>query len=347
MRTPVRVGVVGLSMGRYHVERYCLHPEAKVQAVCDTDLELARRTGADFGIPQVFSSFEEFLEKAEIDAVSIVVPNVYHKPMTLAALDRGWHVMCEKPMALNTAEALEMQARVKATGLKFMIHFNQRFRPEHLYFRKVIESGDLGRIYYASAGWRRMRNIPGLGGWFTQKAMSGGGPLIDLGVHMLDLTRWITGRPKVTTVSASISGFLGTKIGLEQGKLFDVEDFANALIRFDNGLTLHLEVSWALNFEAREKIFLELSGTEGGLSSLNYDYKDTHLYVFRDHGGVLTRTEPLKFPSSFENGQQHFVNCILHDRQPDASAEDGVEIMRILDAIYESAKLGHEVNVVH
>lgn len=334
-------------MGRYHIERYRLHPDAMVQAICDTDCALARRTAADFGVPQVFCDFDEFLAKADIQAVSLVVPNIFHKPMTLAALDRGLHVLCEKPMALNTAEALEMQARVKSTGLKFMIHFNQRFRPEHLYFRKVIEGGDLGKIYYASAGWRRMRNIPGLGGWFTQKAMSGGGPLIDLGVHMLDLTRWITGRPRAITVSASTSSYLGTNIGLDLGKKFDVEDFANALIRFDNGMTLHLEVSWALNFEDREKIFLELSGTEGGLSSLNYDYKDKHLYVFRDHGGVVTRTEPLLFPTSFENGQQHFVNCILHDREPDASAEDGVEIMRILDAIYESAKLGHEVMVPH
>jgi len=332
-------------MGRYHIERYRMHPGVKVQAVCDMDLQLAERTAADFGISQAFSSFEEFLAKADIQAVSIVVPNYLHKPFTLAALDAGLHVLCEKPMALDTAEALEMQAAVRATGRKFMIHFNQRFRPEHQYFRHIVETGELGQIYYASAGWRRMRFIPGLGGWFTQKKFSGGGPLIDLGVHMLDLTRWIIGRPHATRVSASTFGQLGAQIGAAQGKTFDVEDLASALIRFDNGVTLHLEVSWALNFEHREKIYLEVSGTGGGLSSVSYDLKDKNISVFRESCGVLTRTEPLHFPHTFENAQQHFVNCVLQDREPDAGAEDGVEIMRILDAVYESARLGREVEV--
>jgi len=248
-------------------------------------------------------------------------------------------------MALNTAEALEMQEKARATGLKFMLHFNQRFRPEHQYFRRIVESGELGQIYYATAGWRRMRNIPGLGGWFTQKKLSGGGPLIDLGVHMLDLARWIAGRPRATTVSASTFGQLGARIAREEGKAFDVEDLAVALIRFDNDLTLNLEASWALNFEPREKITLELSGTEGGLSSISYDYKENHVSIFRERDGALTRTEPLRYPPTFEDAQQHFVNCILENREPEASAEDGVEMMRILDAIYESARQGREVVV--
>ena len=345
MQEFLHVGVVGLSMGRYHIERYRMHPGVKVQAVCDVDLQLAERTAAEFTIPEAFCSFDQFLDKADIQAVSIVVPNYLHKPFTLAALDRGLHVMCEKPMALNTDEALEMQEKVRATGRKFMIHFNQRYRPEHQYFRRVIESGDLGEVYYASAGWRRMRFIPGLGGWFTQKKFSGGGPLIDLGVHMLDLTRWIIGRPRGVTVSASTFGRLGERIAAEQKKAFDVEDLASALIRFDNGATLHLEVSWALNFEHREKVFLEVSGTGGGLSSVSYDFKEKEVSIFRERDGVMTRTEPLKFPQTFENAQQHFVNCILQDREPDAGAEDGVEIMRVLDAVYESACLGREVAV--
>ena len=345
MQESLHVGVVGLSMGRYHIERYRQHPGVKVQAVCDMDLQLAERTAADFGISQAFSSFEEFLAKADIQAVSIVVPNYLHKPFAIAAMEHGLHVLCEKPMALNTEEALEMQAKVRETGRKFMIHFNQRYRPEHLYFRKVIESGELGSIYYASAGWRRMRYIPGLGGWFTQKKFSGGGPLIDLGVHMLDLTRWMIGRPRALTVCASTFGHLGNQIAAARGKAFDVEDLATALIRFDNGVTLHLEVSWALNFERREKIYLEMSGTGGGLSSVNFDYKDKDISIFREQDGVVTRSEPLTFPPEYENAQQHFANCILRDCEPEASAEDGVEIMRILDAIYESARAEREVMV--
>lgn len=344
MREPLHIGVIGLGMGRYHIEHYQRYPKAKVQAICDANLDLAKRVADEFKIPQVFSSFDEFLKGADVDAVSIVVPNFLHKEMTVAALENGWHVMCEKPMAMNTAEALEMQAKVKETGRKFMIHFNQRFRPEHQYFRRLVAGGEFGPIYYATAGWRRMRYIPGLGGWFTQKKLSGGGPLIDLGVHMLDLTRWIIGRPKVQTVSGSVFGEIGARIAAQQGKLFDVEDLASAFIRFDNGVTLHLEVSWALNFERHEKIFLELSGVQGGLSSIHRG-NEKEVSIFRESGGVLTRTEPISYPPSFASAQQHFVDCILNNTEPDAGAEDGVEIMRILDAIYASAACGKEISI--
>jgi predicted dehydrogenase len=345
MRKPLHVGVIGLGMGRYHLERYQNVRQAKVEAICDSNVDLAHRTAKEFSVPQVFTSFDEFLANADIDAVSIVVPNFLHKEMTLACLEKGWHILCEKPMAMNTAEALEMQAKVQESGRKFMIHFNQRFRPEHQYFKKVVASGELGPVYYATAGWRRMRYIPGLGGWFTQKKFSGGGPLIDLGVHMLDLTRWIIGRPKVTTVSGSTFGEIGARIARAEGKAFDVEDLASALIRFDNGTTLHLEVSWALNFERREKIFLELSGPAGGLSSISYAGKEKEISIFREQDGVLTQTEPISYPTTFASAQQHFIDCILNDTEPDANAEDGVEIMRILDAIYQSAHEHREVTV--
>ena len=299
MHKEVRVGIVGLSMGRYHIEPYLSHPAAKLQAVCDKDEPLARKVGAEFSVPQVFTDFDEFLAKAEIDAVSLAVPN----------------------------------------------YLNQRFRPEHQYFKNLIASGDLGDVYYGCAGWRRMRGMPRFGGWFSQKKMSGGGPLIDLGVHMLDLTRWLIGSPKAVTVSASTFAHIAQSLARAQKKEFDVEDLASALIRFDNGSSLIIEVSWALNFEEREKVYLELSGTKGGLSNVSFDYKDTTTCIFREENGAMVKTVPLKYPPSFENAQQHFVNCILEDRQPGPGADDGVETMRILDAIYESARIGREVEL--
>jgi len=345
MNKEVRVGVVGLGMGRYHIEHYLKHPAAKIQAVCDRDESLARKLGAEFGVPQVFADFEEFLARAEIDAVTLAVPNFLHKPMTLACLDRGLHVLCEKPMAMDTGEALEMRDRVRQTGLKFMIHYNQRFRPEHQYFKNLIAGGGLGAVYYGSAGWRRMRGMPRFGGWFSQKKMSGGGSLIDLGVHMLDLTRWLIGSPKAVTVSASTFSLIAQSIARQQQKEFDVEDLASALIRFDNGSSLVIEVSWALNFEEREKVYLELSGTKGGLSNVTFDYKDTTTCIFREENGAMVKSVPLHYPPSFENAQQHFINCILEDRQPGPGADDGVETTRILDAIYESARIGREVEL--
>jgi len=345
MQKEVRVGIVGLGMGHFHIKDYIKHPAAKIQAICDRDEPLAKKNGAEFNVPQVFTNFEDFVAKAEIDAVSLAVPNYLHKSMALACLDRGLHVMCEKPMAMDTLEAIEMRDRVRKTGLKFMIHYNQRFRPEHQYFKHLIAGGGLGDVYYGCAGWRRMRGMPRFGGWFSQKKMSGGGPLIDLGVHMLDLTRWLIGSPKAVTVSASTYSHIAQSLARAQNAQYDVEDLASALIRFDNGSSLLLEVSWALNFEEREKVYLELSGTKGGLSNVTFDYKDTTTCIFREENGAMVKSVPLKYPPSFENAQQHFLNCIIDDRQPGPGADDGVEIMRILDAIYESARIGREVEL--
>ena len=323
---PIKIGVVGLGVGRWHLQRYQEVPGVTIQALCDQNAETLQKNATEFSAPQSFTDFDKFLAEADIDAVSLAVPNFLHKPMTLAALDRGWHVLCEKPMALNAADALEMRAKVRATKRKFMIHFNQRFRAEHQYFKAIIDSGKLGDIYYATTGWRRMRGIPKFGGWFGQKKMSGGGPLIDLGVHMLDLTRWLIGSPKAVTVSASTYSHLGRSMAEEQKKEFDVEDLAAAL-----------------NFEEREKVYLELSGKKGGLSNVTFDYKDTTTCIFREENGAMVKTVPLKYPEAFEHAQAHFVRCIREDLEPSAGASDGVEIMRILDAIYASATEQREV----
>ncbi|MHA3770274.1 Gfo/Idh/MocA family protein [Verrucomicrobiota bacterium sgz303538] len=343
----VRVGVVGLGMGRTHVENFQKSSFAKVQAICDANEQLLRKTAADFAVPQTFTSFEEFIEKASIDAVALVVPNFLHKPMTLAALERGLHVLGEKPMAMDVPEAIEMREAIRKSGKKFMIHFNQRFRPEHQFFKEVIDAGKLGNVYYASAGWRRMRGMPRFGGWFGQKSKSGGGPLIDLGVHILDLTRWLMGNPKAVTVSASTFAHIGRALAMQAEKEFDVEDLAAALIRFDNGSSLVLEVSWALNFEEREKTFFELSGMKGGLSSITYDYTENTSCIFREEQGAMVKTVPLKYPQTYETAQEYFVRCIVEDKQPDPGADDGVEMMRLIDAIYESARVGREVEVRH
>jgi predicted dehydrogenase len=339
----IRVGVIGLGVGQWHLQRYAEVPGVIIQALCDQNTALLGEVAAKFNVPQTFTNFEKMLEKAEVDAVTLAVPNFLHKSMTIAALEKGWHVLCEKPMALTTAEALEMRAKVRQTGRKFMIHFNQRFRAEHQFFKAVIDSGKLGDIYYASTGWRRMRGIPRFGGWFGQKKMSGGGPLIDLGVHMLDLTRWLIGNPRAVTVSASTYSHLGQALAREQAKEFDVEDLATALIRFDNGASLVLEVNWALNFEEREKTYLELSGIKGGLSNVTFDYKDTTTCIFREENGAMVKTVPLKYPPNTESAQAHFIRSIREDFQPEAGADEGVEIMRILDAIYASALDRREV----
>ncbi|MES2571044.1 MAG: Gfo/Idh/MocA family oxidoreductase [Verrucomicrobiota bacterium] len=339
----VRVGVVGLGMGRQHIEQFQKSPRARVEAICDLNPLLLRQTADDFAIPHTFEDFDEFLARAEIDAVALVVPNFLHHPMALKALERGLHVMGEKPMAMDAREAREIREAVRRSGRRFMVHSSQRFQPEYQFFKSLIGEGKLGNLYYANAGWRRMRGLPASGGWYGVKAKSGGNPLIDLGVHLLDLTRWLMGNPKAVTVSACTFARLGE--GEAQPKA--VDELASALIRFDNGACLLLEVSWVLNFEEREKVYLELSGLKGGLSSITYDYRDTTTCLFHEENGVMVKTVPLHYPNALESAQEHFIRCILEDREPEANADDGLEIMRILDAIYESARIGREIELRH
>lgn len=342
----VRVGIIGLGMGRHHARAYNESGKADIAALCDLDPKLLAQYGSMYPQAATYQSYQEMLAKGSLDAVSVALPNYLHAEVTIAALRAGVHVLCEKPMALNAQQAEEMLRVSRETDKKLMIHFNYRFSPPSQFLKRYVDEGHLGQVYYAHTRWLRARGIPKLGGWFGIKKLSGGGPLIDLGVHRLDLAMWLMGYPKAVSVSASTFNLLGTRLAQQSKAQYDVEDLATALIRLDNGATLNLEVSWAGGTEKREEMFTGIYGTEGAVIQRNtgegYDFEALAL---RDMAGTLTAVNPKMYPRECPSAIEHFLNCILQDCPPEASAENGVEMMRILDAIYKSAAESREVRL--
>lgn len=340
----VRVAVIGLGMGRSHLRNYLKSPHADVVAVADLSEERRDAAREEFGIGKAYMHYEELLADPDIDAVSIALPNALHAPVAIQAMQSGKHVLCEKPMAMNLQEAEDMAATAQSTGQIFMMHFNFRFHDRVRWLKGYIDEGHLGHIYYARTGWLRRRGIPGLGGWFTNKALSGGGPLIDLGVHRLDVTLWLMGHPRVLAVSGATYSELGPRIAKQQNAHFDVEDLAVGFVRLEGGATIAIETSWALNTTHREEIFSEIHGVNGGAEIRSIAGRDPVFLVNGENSGELVTWQPDSFPQT-ESAQEHFVDCIREGRTPLATAEHGVNIMRVLDGLYESARTGMEVKL--
>lgn len=344
----VRVGVVGVGIGSVHLHGYRKLPNVTIAAVCDVNAKRAEAVAAEFKAEKVYADYQEMLSKADLDAVSICTPNFLHADSSIAALEAGKHVICEKPMA-NTLESarriVDAARKAERRGLVFMMGMNNRFRGDTQVLKKFIESGDLGEIYYAKCGWERRRGIPGAGGWFTTKAKSGGGPLIDLGVHVLDVTMYLMGNPApVGVYGATYAKFGPRGLGVWEGVFApvpdaapnDVEDLAAGMVKFDNGATLMIEASWASHVK-RERIYSTLLGSEGGADL-------EPLAIYKDiHGTPVDITPTFPNISGHEAELKHFVECIVSGKKPISNAEQGLHVLQILDALYRSAESGREV----
>lgn len=343
----LKVGIIGLGMGGAHIKGFRTHPEVEVIAVADTDPKrLEERGKKEFNIPNCYLSAEEMLKKEKLDIVSVVTPNKFHKPLTLAALKNGAHVLCEKPMAMNAKEAEEMCLAAKKVKKKLMINFSFRFTPQSYAVKKEIESGSLGEIYFARTQWLRRRGMPGFGGWFGTKALSGGGPLIDLGVHRLDLALWFMDYPKPSWVMAGAYNHIASRIAKEQGKTYDVEDFAAAFIQFKNGATLELEASWAGNIKERELMETRLLGTKGGMlqRNLNEGYEFEAEFYLEKNGCQYDMKLHPPVPDA-HCSMYHFADSIINNKAHTATADEGLTVMKLLDAIYESADKKRPVKI--
>lgn len=344
----LRVGVIGTGgMGRAHVAAYQQHPRAEVVAIADPDAGHLHSCGDSFGVERRYAGATELFAGETLDVVSVVTPNAFHKPITLQALAAGCHVLCEKPMAMNTAEARQMVAAAERAGRRLMINFSYRFHPAARAARNQVEAGVLGDIYYARSVWHRRRGIPRLGGWFTTKALSGGGPLIDLGVHRLDLALWLMGHPRPVWAVGSAHDAIGTGIARSTGQTFDVEDIAVGFVKFDNGATLSLEASWAANIGEPELMETRLLGDLGGLVQRNvnggYDF-EAEIHTERAGCPLDTRLHP-PVAAVEPSSMAHFVDAILNDTPHMAPGEEGVVVMQVLDAIYKSAREGVPVRI--
>jgi predicted dehydrogenase len=343
----IRIGVIGVgAAGRHHIMNYQVHPDADVVAIADPDAARLQEIGDKFGVSRRYPSGERMLQEGDLDVVSIVTPNKLHKPLTIAALEAGCHVLCEKPMAMSADEARQMLAVSRRVGKRLMVNFSYRFTEQSMALKRQIDAGALGEVYFARTVWHRRRGLPGLGGWFGQKALSGGGPLIDLGVHRLDLALWLMGYPMPVWVLGSTYNAIGSGLARERGVEFDVEDLAVGLVRFENGATLEIEASWAANIREAELMETRLFGTQGGLVQRNVDetYKfEAEMYLERDGSQFDVKlhsyTQPVK------SAMVHFVDSILNDTPHIATGEEGLVVMEILDALYESAERGQPIRI--
>jgi predicted dehydrogenase len=347
----VKIGIIGAgNISEAHIKGYIECKDAQITAICDINEDRASQKAEKYGIKNIYTDYKELLKSSGVDAVSICTWNNTHAPIAIDALAAGKNVLCEKPMAINAEQALEMQKAQKESGKLLMIGFVRRFGNDCAILKDFIESGDLGDIYYAKANYIRRNGNPG--GWFSDKQKSGGGPLIDLGVHVLDLVRYLAGSPKPVSVYAVAFDPLGNREHIKipkgyvssdyvSGEVCDVEDMAAAMIRFDNGMVLNLEVSFSLNVE-KDRGSIELFGTKAGAKI------DPELKIYSEQNGYLVDIIPahktaLSFEGLFENEIKHFISCVKSDTQCISTAQDGIEIMRIIDAIYESAAMKKEV----
>jgi len=348
----LNVAVIGLGMGRGHLRGYRDYERSAVVAVCDKDPDRLRDRGlAEAGLSEdrCYTDYRRLLADAKalgLGAVSVALPNCLHAPVTLAAIKAGLHVLCEKPMAMNARQARAMLAAATKARRTLMINFSYRFTDQARALKRRVDEGAIGEVYFGRSAWHRRRGLPGFGGWFGQKALSGGGPIIDLGVHRLDLAMWLMGNPRPVTVSGGTYDRIGSALAKRRRKTFDVEDLGCAMIRFDSGATLLLEASWAGHTDKAEDMITQLWGTRGGVIHRNvgegYDFEAR---LITEAGEALWDSRLLQPTGPASSAYQEFVDAVLDRREPIATGRHGLDVQLILDAIYKSAATGREVRI--
>jgi len=352
-----RVGIVGcggIANGK-HMPSLSKLDNVSMVAFCDIIPERAEEAAAKFGAPEakVYADYKEMLAEEQLDIVHVLTPNESHADISIAALEAGHHVMCEKPMAKTAADARRMVEAAKRSGKKLTIGYNNRFRADSWYMKKLCEEGELGDIYFAKAHAIRRRAVP-TWGVFLDEEKQGGGPLIDIGTHALDLTLWMMDNYKPKVV-------LGTKYhelakrenaanawGPWDPEKFTVEDSAFGMIVMENGATVMLESSWALNSLEVDEAKCSLSGTEAGADMkgglrINGE-KFSRLYtneIELGSGGVAFYDGKAENSSDVE--MRMWLEAIDQDLEPVVTPEQACVVSEILEAIYESARTGKAV----
>lgn len=354
----VGVGVIGCGIGKWHLEGYDTEPRARVLAISGLE-DRCKELANEHNVPDVYTDYREMLARPDIQAVSIAVPNFLHVPIGLDAIAAGKHVLIEKPLARTTDEGEKLVRAAEDAGLVLGIVFNRRSRADMQVLKRAIDHGELGEIYHARAYWNRRAGIPGLGSWFTSKEGAGGGPLIDLGVHVLDMALWLMDEPTVLRASAAtyaklgpqgIGNWSGERFSVTAEKRYEVEDFATAFLRTDRGSTLYLEASWAEFSSRTDEFGVALLGSKGGAELYVKDYATVGtLKLFTYQDGVQMDTMPhlpLKVPSAGHgeiiNG---FLDSIIDGVPMLPDGRKGLERTALIDAIYASAADGREVEV--
>ncbi|HIT90144.1 MAG TPA: Gfo/Idh/MocA family oxidoreductase, partial [Candidatus Merdenecus merdavium] len=348
------VGCGGIANGK-HLPAIKKNGNFEIVAFCDIQEERAKKAKEEYGTQtsKVYTDYTELVKQEDIEAVYVLTPNKSHSIVSVAAMKAGKHVMCEKPMAKTYADAKLMLDTAKETGKILTIGYQNRYRNDSTYLKRACSNGDLGEIYYAKAHALRRRAVP-TWGVFLNEEEQGGGPLIDIGTHALDLTLWMMDNYEPESVMGSVYHKLGDQT--EQGnsfgqwdpKEFTVEDSAFGFIKMKNGATIHLESSWALNTLEVDEAKTSLCGTKAGsdmkdglrINRVQYDKQCVEKPEL-DAGGVAFFDGETKKDSDVE--QEVFYNAVVNGGELVVKPEQAIVVTRILEGIYESAKTGKAV----
>lgn len=363
----LRVGIVGcggIANQKHFPALKSQSTLCEMVAFCDIIEERAKKACEEYGAEgaRYYTDYTELLKDESIDVVHVCTPNVAHCPITVAAFEAGKHVMCEKPMAATTEDAGKMMEAWKKSGKKFTIGYQNRFRKDTQTLHAACEAGDLGEIYFAKAHAIRRRAVP-TWGVFPDKSKQGGGPLIDIGTHALDITLWMMDNYEVESVTGSVFEKLGHLPEATQGNMFgawdpetyEVEDSAFGYIKMKNGATIFLESAWAINMKDSREAATTLCGTKAGAEIIGGMSKEGgyELVFNKTSYGQLTE-ETLSAGGTiafFEGGsdKEEVIECkqwmeaILNDTEPLVKPEQAFVVTKILDNIYKASRLGHEI----
>jgi len=348
----LKIGVIGAgSISDMHLQSYEKNERVELIAVCDMNEKRAEEKAARYGAARFYGDYRSLLADKEIDAVSICTWNHSHAEIAIAALNAGKHVLVEKPLCTTVDDAKKIEETVKQTGKVLQVGFVRRYASNTAILKDFMDADEIGEIYYAKASCIRRLGNPG--GWFSDIERSGGGPIIDLGVHMIDICWYLMGKPRVKSISGNTYSKLGNRSNVKNLSFYKaadynpeintVEDMANALIRFENGASLMVDVSFTLHAK-KDEISVKLFGEKGGLEV------EPELSIITEKHNTILNISPqvdsltLDVVQSFQNEIDHFVLTCLGEAETLSPVEDGLEMMKILCGIYESSEKGMEIS---
>lgn len=354
-----RLGIIGAGGIAAEHAKAASATGIEIAGFCDVVPERAEELAGQYPGAKAVEKVEDLLAIRDMPAVSVTTPNCHHQPHAVAALEAGKDVFLEKPMGMNVSECDAIIAAEKRSGRLVQVNLICRNSPTALVAADLIRAGRLGRIYHAKASWYRRRGVPGLGRWFTTRSQAGGGVLIDLGVHKIDLVMHLAGHPRALRASGHVTSNFGsppdkyTYTEMWAGPpnlrgVFDVDDGAVGLVRFENDMTLEVNVTWAANLP--DKVFpdgVTLLGDKGGCF---FELWGDRIMLATEEDGYLVDVKPHVRPEELWNGAwrrqyEMFTRAVVDRVPPEASAEDGRAVQAVLDALYRSSDEKREVEV--
>jgi predicted dehydrogenase len=344
----------GTIVQRGHIPAFQRIPNVETVAICDVNLARAQVVADEHKIPHVYSDYETLLNDVQPDIVVVATPNVFHKPMTLAALEAGAHVLCEKPLALTYTDAKLMMDKAAEVGRVLTVGTHYRWSAPMRAAKTHVDAGFFGEIYAARTVWQRRSGIPGFGSWFTNKDLAGAGSILDIGVHALDRALFLMNYPQPTTVSGVLFSKFGPRaMGLGSwgidivsspvGARFDVDDMSWAFVRFDNGTALQFQVAWASHMA--EQFYTEVYGT-GGAASVSHRES---IEMYTTLNGQQARVQ-VEIPNDPVGSYPRLIENFVRYLDGDPTAEivtpaQALSSVMIIDGIIRSAEAGREINL--